>query len=115
MIRAALAAWMVLAVGSAVVSHGQEIAAHTAFRLEAVGVVGVSYHAPRGSWTVVSVGGGPRTVYVDTFGQMIEHRLSRGILRLRLSRRFAEVNCMFVSGAERIGSPPKVSIRASWW
>jgi hypothetical protein len=75
MTRAVVAAWMVLAFGGAGLSHGQEIPAHTAFRLEAVGVVGVSYHAPRGSWTVVSVGGGPRTVYVDTFGQMNEHRL----------------------------------------
>jgi|GEM_PF-5241176 len=72
--HAALAAWMVTAMMVGV-SYGEEVPALTSFRVEPVGLIGVSYQGQRGVWSVVSIGGGPRTVFIDGAGQMLECRI----------------------------------------
>jgi hypothetical protein len=54
---------------------GQEIPAFPGLRMEAVGPVGVSYQNRPGEWTVINLGNGPKTVFVDGGGNLIEHRL----------------------------------------
>jgi hypothetical protein len=68
------AAWMLTMVFAAT-APGQESPAFPPFRMEAVGPVGQSYQNRPGEWTVVDLGNGPKTVFVDGTGMLIEHRL----------------------------------------
>ena len=69
------AAWMLMVIFFGGTAPGQESPAFPGFRMEALGAVGVSYQAQRGEWTIVNMGQGPKTVFVDQAGQLIEHRL----------------------------------------
>ena len=70
-----VAAGMLMTVLLAGIAPGQEQPAFPPLRMEAVGFAGVSFEAPKGQWTVVNLGQGPKTVWVDQGGQLIEHRL----------------------------------------
>jgi hypothetical protein len=70
-----VAAGMLMTVLLAGIAPGQEQPAFPPLRMEAVGLAGVSFEAAKGQWTVVNLGQGPKTVWVDQSGQLIEHRL----------------------------------------